>query len=122
MTLALLVGLAGGLGAVGRLVTDQFVQTRTRGVFPTGTLLINVSGSLLLGVLTGLLWYHGLSARTLLIVGTGLCGGFTTWSTACWESVRLLLDHSWRLAALYTLGALVAALAAATAGIALATL
>jgi CrcB protein len=73
-------------------------------------------------VLTGLLWYHGLSARWLAVLGTGACGGFTTWSTACWESVRLALDHSWRHAVLYTAGALAAALAAGAAGLALAAL
>ncbi len=122
MTVALLVALAGGLGALCRYLLDHVVQSRTRSIFPAGTLLINVTGSLLLGVLTGLLWYHGLSARALLVLGTGFCGGFTTWSTACWESVRLLLDHSWRRATLYTLGALAAALAAAAAGLALAAL
>ena len=91
-------------------------------MYPLGTLVINLSGSLLLGLLTGLLWYHGLSTRVLFVVGTGFCGGFTTWSTACWESVRLLIDHSWRRATVYSVGALVAALAAAAAGVALAAL
>jgi fluoride exporter len=120
--LALLVGLAGGLGAVGRFGLDQAISARTRSVWPTGTFCINVSGSLVLGLLTGLLWYHGLSGRVLAVGGVGACGGFTTWSTACWESVRLLLDHSWRHAALYTLGALAAAVAAAAIGLALAAL
>lgn len=121
MTLALLVATAGGIGAVGRYLVDRLITARHRSVFPLGTLVINVTGSLLLGVLTGLLWYHGLSTRVLAVAGTGFCGGFTTWSTACWESVRLLVDHSWLRAATYSVGALLAALAAAAAGMALAT-
>lgn len=122
MTLTLLVATAGGLGAVCRYLVDRAVTVRHRSVYPLGTLVINLSGSLLLGLLTGLLWYHGLSTRVLFVVGTGFCGGFTTWSTACWESVRLLIDHSWRRATVYSVGALVAALAAAAAGVALAAL
>lgn len=122
MTLALLVATAGGIGAVCRYLVDRLVTARHRSVFPLGTLVINVTGSLLLGLLTGLVWYHGLSTRALLVAGTGFCGGFTTWSTACWESVRLLIDHSWRRAAVYSVGALIGALAAAAAGLALATL
>jgi CrcB protein len=122
VTLALLVATAGGVGAVCRYLTDRLVTARHRSVFPLGTLVINLAGSLLLGLLTGLLWYHGLSARTLLVAGTGFCGGFTTWSTACWESVRLLVDHSWRRAAVYSVGALAGALGAAAVGMALASL
>jgi CrcB protein len=93
---------------------DRAIQGRRRSTFPFGTLAVNVSGSL-----TGLLTYHGLSSRVLAVAGTGFCGGFTTWSTASWESVRLLIDHSWPRAAVYTLGGLAAALLAAAAGIAL---
>ena len=118
--LALAVAGAGGAGAAGRYLVDRAVQSRHRSVFPLGTLVVNVSGSLLLGLLTGLLWYHGLSVQALVVAGTGFCGGFTTWSTASWESVRLLVDHSWRRAAIYTLGSLGAALGAAALGMAVA--
>ena len=84
--LAIVVGVAGGVGAVVRYLVDGAVHQRIPRTFPYGTLLINVSGSLVLGLVTGLLWYHGLPARARLVVGVGFCGGLTTWSTAAWES------------------------------------
>ena len=120
MTLALLVGLAGGVGAVARYVTDGVVQARTGGDFPWGTLVINTVGSFVLGLVTGLLWYHGLGGRARLVIGVGLCGGFTTFSTAAWESVRLAEEGRWAQAGAQTFGGLAVALAAAVAGIAVA--
>ncbi len=120
MTLAVVVALAGGVGAVLRYLADGAVQDRVSGPFPFGTLAVNLVGSLVLGLATGLSWYHGLGADDRALVGTGFCGGLTTWSTASWESVRLVETRLYREAFAYTLGGLVAALVAATAGIALA--
>lgn len=122
MILAVVVGLAGAGGAIGRYLVDGAVHQRIPRTFPYGTLLVNVGGSLILGVVTGLFWYHGLPADARVVVGVGFCGGLTTWSTAAWESVRLAQDRRWPEAALFTLGGLAAALAAAGAGIALAAL
>jgi CrcB protein len=122
MILGFVVAITGGLGAVGRYVLDGWVQDRTAGSFPLGTLVVNVTGSLLLGLFTGLSWYHGLGGRASAVLDTGLCGGFTTWSTASWESVRLLETGLPRQAGLQAVGGLCVALAAAAAGIALATL
>ncbi|HEX3946577.1 MAG TPA: fluoride efflux transporter CrcB [Acidimicrobiales bacterium] len=120
MTLAVVVGLAGGVGAVLRYLVDGAVQDRVSGTFPCGTLTINVGGSLILGFLVGMVWYHGLAGDLRLVLGTGLCGGFTTWSTASWESVRLFQDRLYRLALVYTVGGLALALVAAAAGVTLA--
>jgi CrcB protein len=97
--IALAVGAAGGLGAAARWLLDALVSRRTRAAFPNGrlsgqsfpygTLCINVVGSLLLGVFTGLVAHHGAPASLTKIAGTGLCGGFTTWSTFVWESRQL---------------------------------
>jgi CrcB protein len=82
--------LAGGaVGAPSRYLLDGFVQSRTKGTFPWGTFAINASGSLLLGVLTGLALQHGLGATTKTVLGTGFCGAFTTFSTFTFETVRL---------------------------------
>ena len=81
-----------------------------------------MGGSLVLGLVTGLVWYHGLGNRARVVLGLGFCGGLTTWSTASWESVRLAQDGRWKEAFVYTLGGLAAALAAAAAGIALGAL
>ncbi len=89
MTLVLAVGVAGSVGAVARYLLDGAVQDRVSGPFPFGTLTVNVVGSLILGFLAGYTLSHtgGRTART--VVGTGLCGALTTWSTASWETVRL---------------------------------
>lgn len=93
MILAAAIGLAGAFGAVGRFLVDALVQERTTGAFPLGTLTVNVSGSFVLGVVTGLAWYHGLGGHAQAVVGIGLCGTFTTWSTLSWETVRLFEER-----------------------------
>lgn len=89
MIVAIAVGLGGAVGSVSRYLIDGAVQDRSRGAFPFGTFSVNALGSFILGVLTGLFWYHGLAGSLDAVLGTGLCGGLTTWSTASWETVRL---------------------------------
>jgi CrcB protein len=122
LALALEVAGAGAVGAVLRALIMHHVAQRRSDPLPVGTLLVNASGSLLLGLLTGLSLYHGFGPHGLDIAGIGLCGGFTTWSTASWESVHLLLDGYRAEAVLYTLGGLALCLALAAAGIGLASL
>ncbi|HVC72062.1 MAG TPA: CrcB family protein [Acidimicrobiales bacterium] len=117
MTVALAVGLAGAVGAVARFLTDGFVQDRSSGSFPFGTLTVNGVGSFVLGVVTGLAWYHGLGGRAHAIVGVGFCGAFTTWSSVSWETVRLAEDGLDRLALVNMIGAVATALALAALGI-----
>jgi CrcB protein len=88
MTVAWLV-LAGGGGAVTRYVVDSLIARRWPTDFPFGTLAINVSGSLLLGILTGLVIAHDASTDLATIAGTGFCGGYTTFSAATVESLAL---------------------------------
>lgn len=87
---ALWLALAGSVGAITRFVVDGTVRSRWSSEFPWATLLINVTGSLLLGVLTGLVLFHDSPGELRLIVGTGFCGGYTTFSTASFETVRLV--------------------------------
>jgi len=117
VTVALAVGLAGAVGAVARFLTDGFVQDRSSGSFPFGTLTVNGVGSFVLGVVTGLAWYHGLGGRAHAIVGVGFCGAFTTWSSVSWETVRLAEDGLDRLALVNMIGAVATALALAALGI-----
>ena len=93
----LLVCLGAGTGSAGRYVTDQWVQARWTHVtaskdhprrFPLGILLINVVGSFALGLLTGAA-SHGLGPLVLAFFGTGVCGGFTTFSTWAYDTIRL---------------------------------
>jgi CrcB protein len=117
--LALLVAAAGGVGAVLRALIIAQSARRRPDPMPVGTLVVNVSGSLLLGFLTGLSMYHGFGSRDLDVTGIGLCGGYTTWSTASWESVHLYRDGHRPEALLYTLGGLALCLGVAAAGIGL---
>ncbi|WP_317451074.1 CrcB family protein [Microbacterium thalassium] len=111
--LMLLVALAGGAGAGLRYVVDRLVPAR-RG-FPVGVLLVNISGSLALGVLTGL---GAVVAPQLgLVLGLGLLGGYTTFSTVSVESVLLAERGRWRDAAANLLGTLLLSAAAAAAGL-----
>ncbi len=84
----LAVGCAGGVGAIARLVIDAAVSARARRQFPYGTLVVNLTGALLLGVLVGL----ALDDNGYRIAGTGLIGAFTTFSTWSLESHRLVED------------------------------
>lgn len=111
------VALAGGVGAAARFVVDGAVRARTRGELPLGTMVVNVSGSLLLGVLTGLGLAHLASDQVVLVLGTGLLGGYTTFSTASVETVRLLQAGRYAASLVASLGMLVAAVAAAGAGL-----
>lgn len=115
----LLVCLAGAVGAVARFVVDGTIRARVRGDFPWATLAINVSGSLLLGVLTGIVVFHQRGTDARLLLGTGFCGGYTTFSTAMFESVRLL-ERGSRLRMLGNwLGTMALTMAAAALGLVL---
>jgi CrcB protein len=101
-----LICIAGGIGALLRFITDGIVRSQFGRRLPWGTLIINVSGSLLLGMLTALLLRHDLSTQCKLIIGTGFCGGYTTFSTARFETVRLLEEKRFRTALFYSLATL----------------
>jgi fluoride exporter len=117
----LLVFLGGAIGAPLRYLTDKAVQQRHDSVFPWGTLTVNLVGAFVLGALTGAAKAHGLPSDVLLLLGTGVCGGLTTFSTFGYETVRLLEDGSLAEAGLNAVGSLLAGLAAAAAGFALLT-
>lgn len=120
--LTVAVALAAGLGAVSRYALDRVVQHRTGGDFPYGTLLINVSGSLLLGLALGLTAHHGLPSQVTLVSGVGFAGGFTTLSTWAWECLALAETGQLRSAFLNAIGSFSAGLLAAAAGFGLALL
>ena len=114
MTALLLVCAGAAVGAPARYLTDRAVQSRHDSLMPWGTLAVNVIGSLVLGVVTGLAVAHDLPEAVTLGVGTGFCGALTTYSTFSYETLRLL--------AVSNVGvSLVAGLAAALGGYALGT-
>lgn len=111
MTL-LLVALGGALGAVLRFGTDAEIKSRFRGGLPLGTFLINVVGSFVLGAVSAAGWL----AAAVAFVGTGICGGFTTFSTASVESVTLFRSRSAAVAFAYAAGTLIACCLACALG------
>ncbi|WP_105033756.1 fluoride efflux transporter CrcB [Cryobacterium aureum] len=115
--LFLAVAAAGGVGASARLFLDGLVRTRLGGAFPYGTTIINVSGSLLLGLVTGLATNFLLAPEWSLVLGVGLLGGYTTFSTASFETVRLAQAHRYLAALANGLGMLLASVAAAALGL-----
>ena len=112
-----LVALAGGLGAALRFVLDGVIRSATGGTYPIGTTVINLTGSLLLGVVTGLAVRGLVPEPWHLVVGTGLLGGYTTFSTAMVDVVTLARQARWREAVAVLLGTLVLAVVAASLGI-----
>jgi fluoride exporter len=117
----LLICVAGGIGAALRLLLDGLIRARITFSYPVATTVINLSGSLVLGLLTGLATGQ-LPHQWQLIVGTGLLGGYTTFSTASFETVRLIEDHRYVAAVFNGLGMLIAGTAAAALGFAAALL
>jgi CrcB protein len=111
----IVVGVAGGLGAVARFVLDGVIRSAFPVPAPVGTVVVNLSGSLLLGVLAGLV-ASGLPNQLDLILGTGFLGGYTTFSTACFEVVALLRRRRFRAAVRIGLGTMIFAVLAATLG------
>lgn len=120
--LTLAVGFAAAVGAACRYLLDQIVQHQHDQTFPWGTFVINVTGSLLLGLVTGLSIHHGLPTVPTTLIGAGFAGGYTTWSTYMWESLALAETGALYEASVNILGSLVVGFAAAAAGFGLALL
>ncbi len=119
--IVVLLAVAGALGAVSRFVIDSFVKSKLKNtVFPWGTVGINVTGSLLLGFLAGLVVLHNGSTDVQTVIGTGFCGGYTTFSTASVETVRLVQSGKHSLALINVVSTLVVSVGACAAGFALA--
>jgi CrcB protein len=114
--------LAGAVGAVLRYLVDRLVQTRIESDFPYGTMVINVTGSLVLGFLAGSALHHGVSATWLAVLGTGLIGAYTTFSTFTFDTFRLLGSDAKVSAAANVAVSLVVGLGAAAAGLVLGSL
>jgi CrcB protein len=112
------VSLAGAAGAVARFVVDGAVRHRWAPAFPWATLAVNVSGSALLGLVTGAVLFAGLPDLVRAVVGVGFCGGYTTFSTASFETVRLARQGRASAALANAVGSLLLTVAAAAVGLA----
>jgi fluoride exporter len=114
--------VAAAIGASARYLVDGFVQDRVEGAFPWGTLVVNVSGCLILGTIVGLGLYHGLGPTTRTVLGTGGMGAYTTFSTFTVDTVRLVEGGAIDKAMRNVAANVVVGIAAASAGLALAAM
>ncbi len=112
----LLVALGAAAGAPLRYLTDRFLRARFGSALPWGTLAVNVTGSLILGLVLGL----PLPPTLVALLGTGFCGALTTYSTFSWETLTLARRGERAAAFGYVLISILAGLAAASLGTALA--
>ena len=111
----MVIGAAGGVGAVARFLVDAAVATRLGRAFPFGTLVVNLSGAFALGLAIG----FALLGDALRLVGTGALGSYTTFSTWMFESQRLAEDGDGAAAALNIVLSVATGLLAVAAGRAL---
>jgi CrcB protein len=111
---------AAAVGAPLRHLVDGLVSDRIQGPFPWGTLVVNVAGSFILGLVTGLVLYQGAAAVERTVLGTGFCGALTTFSTFTYETVRLVEEGAVRAAVLNVAASVAATFAAAGLGLAVA--
>ena len=116
---ALVVGvaIAGAIGAPARYALERFVRARRPGDWPWGTFVVNVSGSLALGIVVGLVLAQGVDGDVRTIVGTGFLGAYTTFSTYAYETVRVGTARR-GLAVAYAFGTVFASVLAAAIGLA----
>lgn len=112
------VALGSGLGGVLRFVLQQRIYRLYPSSFPWGTLVVNVSGCLLIGVFYALSEKGNLLSPSMrLLLTAGFCGGFTTFSTFTLENIMLLGDGELLYVSLYTLGSIILGFAATFLGI-----
>jgi CrcB protein len=121
MILALVVTFTGVIGAPARFLLDGWLQRRAETTVPVGTLAVNLAGAFALGVVARLFAAQHVSRNLETIIGTGLLGAFTTFSTFTFESMRLTEEGAWRALSIYLTTTIVGGLLAAALGLWLAS-
>jgi len=115
----LFVGIGGGIGSMLRYLLQIFIGRHVPIVFPLGTFLVNCSGCFLIGMFYSLAnKYTGFSPEWRLFLITGICGGYTTFSTYSYDGLILLKQGSNMAFMIYVLGSVVLGLLATFAGVA----
>ena len=113
----LLIGSGGFVGSILRYVVSQSVQNKFLSSFPYGTMSVNIIGSLLIGVVYGLVEKGNLSPEARLFLATGILGGFTTFSAFTLDALNLLQEGLWLESISYILLSVVLGVVAAFLGI-----
>lgn len=112
----LLVFLGGGAGSMLRYLISKGLNNST--ALPMGTLVVNVAGSLLIGLFLGLAYRHqSFNPNTLLFLATGFCGGFTTFSAFSYENQLFLKAGDFMSFGIYTFSSIILGTAAVFAGL-----
>lgn len=113
----LFIGMGSFAGGVLRFLLSQTIQSRVEGGFPFGTLIVNIAGCLLIGIVFGLYERGIVSDQARLFLATGILGGFTTFSAFSNETVALLRTGQVMLALVYVSASIVAGLTATYIGL-----
>jgi fluoride exporter len=114
----LLVGAGGGIGSIARYLCGRWISDLYPGEFPAGTFAVNIAGCFLIGLFFGLtVKSAGFTNDWRLLLMTGLCGGFTTFSAFTLESIQLIKQDKTGLFFLYIAGSVMLGLLATFAGV-----
>jgi len=117
----LLIALFGAIGTLARYGLQGFVQVRTGGTFPYGTLLVNLTGCFVLALTYQLTVNRMIISPDLrFAIGVGFFGGYTTFSSFGWETAKMLEDGEWLRATVYVSASVIAGIVLSVAGIRLA--
>lgn len=116
----LLVFVGGGAGSCLRFAIGGLVRSRASGDFPWGTLCVNITGALIIGILMGAFFESNADSNWRLLVAVGALGGYTTFSALAYESMKLLEARNYGAFAAYAVGTNVIGLAACGLGLVLA--
>lgn len=111
-----IVFFGAGFGGVLRFLIGGWVQTTAGPALPWGTFVVNVTGSMLLAFLLPIIDHHFAAPGWRVFLAAGFFGGYTTFSTFSYESVRLMQDGAWFRAGVYVLGSVIFCLAGAGIG------
>lgn len=121
MKLLFYIFLGGGIGSVCRYLLGLWINRQLTTAFPTGTFVVNVTGCFVIGLLYGIaIRYTWLNTEWRLFLITGICGGYTTFSTFSYEAVGLVRQGNYAYFLLYVTGSIVLGLLATMGGTALA--
>lgn len=114
----LLVAVGGGLGSLLRYLCQKFIPTANPGDFPFGTFIVNVLGCFFIGLIYGIASKsNALTQDWILLLTTGFCGGFTTFSAFSYENINLMRHGKYLYPALYISGSVILGLGATFLGL-----
>jgi len=121
MRTILVIGLGGAIGSIGRYLIGGYIGRHLATTFPAGTFIVNITGCFIIGLLFGLASRHAwLTLEWRLFLITGICGGYTTFSSFSYESIELFRHGNYVYFLLYVLFSVLLGLLATVGGAALA--